>query len=212
MFKDFKLFFKQVRDDFKTTGAIAPSSSGLAKAIVKPMKTRSSRPINVLEVGAGTGVFTMEILKQLKPGDILHIFELNKKFYEHLCNKISMKDLYDRGIDFHLYNSDIRTLKSGLCYDYIVSGLPFANFDCKIFCEIMDNYLEHLIPGGVISFFEYILPHKLRMHLLESSEHDRLRSLMFQLQNYINKYQTACDHIWLNLPPARVRHLKKGSV
>ncbi len=209
MFEDLRLFFEQFRNNFKTTGAIVPSSSSLAKAIVKPMKTRSSQPIKVLEVGPGTGVFTMKILKHLKAGDTLHIFELNKIFYEYLCRKINKNNLNAQGIHYQLFNEDIRTLKNNLEYNYIVSGLPFANFDCKIFCEIMDNYLNHLAPNGVISYFEYILPHRIRMRLLEPAEYNRVRRLICKMRSYVNKYQVTCDHIWLNLPPARARHFKK---
>ena len=65
-FWDRKLvFLSQVLSNFGTVGAIAPSSPLLAKAIVQPLQDRPERPISVLEVGAGTGVFTARILKSL---------------------------------------------------------------------------------------------------------------------------------------------------
>jgi phosphatidylethanolamine/phosphatidyl-N-methylethanolamine N-methyltransferase len=212
MFKDLSIFLRQFRENFHATGAIAPSSSYLAHAIVKPMKKRPERPIKVLEVGPGTGAFTMRILKKLKNGDVLHIFELNRKFYEHLRKKINMENIFAQGIQFQLFNADIRTLKNNQEYDYIISGLPFANFEVEVFCEIMENFLKHLAPDGVISYFEYILPHRFRTYLLEKNEKKRLQHLIDEMHKYIKKYQVACDHVWLNFPPARARHLKKPAI
>jgi phospholipid N-methyltransferase len=209
MFKDLQLFFKEFKSNFISTGAIAPSSPQLARAILKPIRKRPSRPIKVLEVGPGTGAFTFEILKLLKVGDTLHIYELNEKLFSYLNKKIAAKLKGEHRIDVQLLHTDIRTLKSGLKYDYIISSLPFVNFDSRIFCEIMDNYFRHLAPEGIISYFDYILPHRLRLQFLKPGEHQRVKRLLTTMKSYLRRHQVAYDHVWLNLPPASARHLKK---
>lgn len=209
MFKDFRLFFKEFQSNFTSTGAIAPSSPQLSRAILKPIRNRPLRPIKVLEVGPGTGAFTFDILKLLKPGDTLHIYELNEKLFQHLKKKIASKSKNIERINVQLWQTDIRTLKSGIRYDYIISSVPFVNLNSRVFCEIMDNYLRHLAPEGVISYFEYILPYRLRLQFLKPGEHQRVKRCISTMKSYLRKHQVAHDHVWLNLPPASARHLKK---
>ena len=123
--------------------------------------------------------------------------------------KIKSKLKIGHGLDIRIYHTDIRNLKSAIKYDYIVSSLPFINFDTRIFCEIMDNYLRHLAPEGVISYFEYILPQRLRLQFLKPGEHQRVKRLLNTMKHYLGLHQVAHDHVWLNLPPASARHLKK---
>src|SRR5512139_3062682 len=90
MLKDFRLFYSEFRRNFITTGAIAPSSPLPAKAMIYPLKQRVNNPIRVLEVGAGTGAFTHRILRELRSGDSLDIYELNPRFFRALNENLSI--------------------------------------------------------------------------------------------------------------------------
>lgn len=209
MFQDLRLFWREFRGNFISTGAILPSSAALARAILRPLKHRLPNvPVRVLEVGPGTGAFTFAILRHLVPGDVLHIYELNPKFYTHLKKKLEAHPAA-QAIEWHLHAEDIRRLRSTLQFDYIISGLPFANFPPGLFCEIMEIYLEHLAPHGVLSYFEYLIPHRLRLQFLKSEEKSRVRRLLAKLRTYIRRHEIDSARIWLNVPPARARHLKK---
>src|SRR5437870_2641258 len=72
-------FFRQYRRRFQTTGAVAPSSRFLARALAKPFE-QHARPCRVLEIGPGTGAVTRRIVRLLKPDDRLDLVELNENF------------------------------------------------------------------------------------------------------------------------------------
>lgn len=211
MLQDLRLFLEQFRENFQTTGAIAPSSPLLTREILRPLRHRPLRPIRVLEVGPGTGAFTVGILRHLKPGDSLHIYELNPKFFAHLERRLSVWLRDPHGVDLRLINGDIRGSKNGGPYDYIISGLPFANFNPHVLGEIMDLYLRRLAPEGTLSFFEYLIPHRLRLGFLKVPERRRLIRIARKLRGYSAKHQVLASRVWLNLPPARARHFRKGT-
>ena len=55
-------FFRQFREQFETTGAIAPSSRFLAHAMTRFLRQRDSAAVRVLEIGPGTGPVTEKII------------------------------------------------------------------------------------------------------------------------------------------------------
>jgi hypothetical protein len=69
-------FFRQYRQRFQTTGAVAPSSRFLARALAKPFEQHTGA-CRVLEVGPGTGAVTRRIVQMLKPADRFDLVELN---------------------------------------------------------------------------------------------------------------------------------------
>ncbi len=86
--RDHLTFFREFRQRFKTTGAIAPSSRFLASAMTGPMKKTLRRPDappqRILEIGPGTGAVTRSIVKLLRPEDRFDLVELNESFAELL--------------------------------------------------------------------------------------------------------------------------------
>lgn len=209
MLHDLHLFFSEFRRNFTSTGALAPSSPALANAMLKPLRRRPVRNIKVLEVGPGTGAFTFQILRHLRPGDTLCIFELNDRFYQYLKERLEKNAGRRPGVRVDLYHRDIRALDHDTRYDYIISGLPFANFEAETVSEIMGLYLDHLAPGGVISYFEYILPRRLRLLLIKPHKRERVHRMLAWLKTCVQRHQTQCSHVWFNFPPARVRHLQR---
>ncbi len=211
MFEDFRLFYSEFRNNFTTTGAIAPSSPLLAKAIVLPLLQRPARPISVLEVGAGTGSFTHRILKHLHFGDTLDIYEINPKFYTFLITSLNKDKLSEKGIYCRFHNADIRSLRKKTQYDFIISGLPFYAFEPQTVSEILEIYMEHLSPAGVLSYFEYILTPEFKSKFLRPSERDRLIRVAKTVRKFVQKYQYSSNEVWLNLPPAKARYCRKSA-
>jgi phosphatidylethanolamine/phosphatidyl-N-methylethanolamine N-methyltransferase len=211
MLKDLRLFYSECRTNFGTIGAIAPSSPLLAKAIILPLQHRPRRPISVLEAGAGTGSFTHRILSHLRFGDTLDIFELNPKFYSFLKRSLRKARLSEKGIQCRLHNADIRTLRKQTQYDFIISGLPLNNFDSRTVSEILQIYLDHLSPTGVLSYFEYILTQEFKSKFLKPAERDRLIQVAKTIGKFVEEYQYSCYQVWWNLPPAKARHFRKTS-
>jgi phosphatidylethanolamine/phosphatidyl-N-methylethanolamine N-methyltransferase len=206
MLFDIQLFLKEFWGSFSSTGAILPSSPSLARAILKPLRQRPKSPIRILEVGPGTGAFTFTILKHLKQGDALYIYELNDRFYDYLRQRLSK--INTSGIDIKLFHRDVLTLKEDIQFDYIISSLPFSNFNARTIKHIMDMYLSHLTSQGTLSYFEYLLPHRLRIRFLNSNQRLRVQRMLVRLKKYTSVHQVAYSDTWLNVPPARAHHLQ----
>src|SRR5687768_9296144 len=80
---DYRVFFRQFRQNFQSTGAIAPSGRWLAAALSRYVRAEGDGR-QVLEVGPGTGAVTGCIVRSLKPADRLDLVELNDAFVERL--------------------------------------------------------------------------------------------------------------------------------
>ena len=90
---DHLAFFTQFRETFMTTGAIAPSSRFLARAMTAPLARRTG-PIRVLEIGPGTGAVTDHLVRLLQPDDQFDLVELNPKFVEILQDRFGSQAHY----------------------------------------------------------------------------------------------------------------------
>ncbi|MFP6764474.1 MAG: hypothetical protein VB858_12680, partial [Planctomycetaceae bacterium] len=74
--REYATFFRQFRQRFETTGAIAPSSRYLARAMVGPLSQRGhAEPVRILEIGPGTGAVTRTLITHMRDGDHLDLVE-----------------------------------------------------------------------------------------------------------------------------------------
>ena len=209
MLKDITLFFSQFTENFTTTGAIAPSSPLLGRAITDPLSLRSSGPIQVLEVGPGTGAFTRQITKHLRSGDHLEVYELNPRFCEYLRQNLPWEAFQSKGIHCRLHNADVRDIGRDLQYDYIVCGLPFNNFEPELVSEILAVLIDRLATNGVFSYFEYNLSHEFKSKFLKPKDRQRMLRVGKIVRSFIEQHQFGYRQVWLNLPPARARYCQK---
>jgi phospholipid N-methyltransferase len=203
------VFLSQVLSNFGTVGAIAPSSPLLAKAIVHPLQDRPERPISVLEAGAGTGVFTAQILKSLRRGDRLDVYELNPRLFGCLNRILQRQEPQTRGVRCNLHNADVRLLSQPRPYDFIVCGLPFNSFDVQTVDEILEILMDHLTDSGVFAYFEYSLTPQVRGRFLKAADRDRLRKVHLRIRSFTQKHQFSSRQVWWNLPPAKARFCRK---
>ena len=141
--KSNKLFVQELVKHPKYTGAIAPSSKSLSEAITSYV-THGSQ---VVEVGAGTGVFTEFLVKKT---DKIYIIENNKDFYKLLKEKFPHRNVI-------LGDATLleQYLPQDMQFDFVVSGLPLTIFDEKSFDKIIKSYIKILKPKGAILQFTY---------------------------------------------------------
>ena len=80
------LFFKEFFANKQSIGGIRPSSKALAKEMASCVNSfKGSR--RVLEIGAGTGIISEAIVKNLGKDDFLTIVEINPSFANLLKSK-----------------------------------------------------------------------------------------------------------------------------
>src|SRR6185503_10360401 len=107
---DYRVFWRQFRQAYNTTGSLLPSSRGLAVALTRFVRSgeaagaerasaagqvsTASQSINgtsrrILEVGPGTGAITVQIIHDMQPHDRLVLVERNEQFVAHLESRLS---------------------------------------------------------------------------------------------------------------------------
>jgi phospholipid N-methyltransferase len=201
-------FFRECRRHFHTTGAILPSSRFLARALARPLRGPHT-PCRILEVGPGTGSVTCEIVRRMQPGDRLDAVEINAHFVALLERRLRQERVFARCRDqVEIIHAAVQELLGDAVYDYIVSGLPLNNFRADEVREIFATYSRLLKPSGTLTFYEYTLVRQLKSPFVDRRERRRLFRVGRVMRGYIRNFQVRRERIFINVPPATVRHLR----
>jgi phospholipid N-methyltransferase len=207
-FREVAAFIGEFRRQFRTTGAILPSSRFLARALVWPLRQRRG-PARILEVGPGTGSVTRAIARAMHPDDRLDAVEINGRFVKLMKRSVAEDRAFAGCRDrVEIIHAAVEDLVGDGVYDYIVSGLPLNNFAVRQVRAIFDSFDRLLRPGGVLTFFEYQFVRVLKTPFVGRLERRRLARVGRVMGRYIRDCQVRRERIFLNLPPATVRHLR----
>lgn len=140
----------------ETIGAVAPSSQHLAKSMVKNIDFLNCSVI--AEYGAGTGIFTAEVIRNRKRGTKFLVIEQNERFYNILRRK------FGKCHDVIIIKGDAAKLKSYMqryninSIDYVISGLPFTSLPSAISKKILISTKRLFAEnGGKFITFQYTL-------------------------------------------------------
>ena len=162
----------------------------------------------ILEVGPGTGSVTKEILRHLQPNDRLDLVEINPRFIALLHER------FEKEWQFRFYRDQVNIIHSPVeqlpgegLYDFIVSGLPLNNFPVSLVRTIFRAYNRLLKPGGTLTYYEYSFIRHLKTPFVGRRERRRLLCVGRVVSGYIRNFQIRRQRIFINLPPATVRHL-----
>lgn len=148
------MFFNKFIQSPIQIGSITPSSTSLARKMLKHISWEEIDTI--VELGAGTGVFTKSINENINSSTKAIIFEKDTQ----------MRQALERAYPAFYYGADAEKLDILLHHlqiskvDCIVSGLPFANFSPELRGKIMNVVIECLKPGGLFIAFQYSLQMK----------------------------------------------------
>jgi phospholipid N-methyltransferase len=206
--RDQRLFLRQFRERFETTGAVLPSSRFLARALTGPL-TSCPGPRRILEVGPGTGAVTDRIVRQLRPDDWFDLVEINPAFAQRLTERFT-SDAAWRSVAprSRVQQIALQEFRADQPYDVVISGLPFNNFPVELVRELLDRCLQCLKPDGTLSFFEYMYVRPLRLRVTRGQERDRLAAIEELLQARFRELRNRRDWVFWNFPPAWVQHLR----
>jgi len=206
---DHRVFWKEFRDNFHTTGAVLPSGRLLGRALARYVGTRPTA-CRVLEVGPGTGAVTAHIVKRLGPEDQLDLVELNAEFVHRLNERFASEEGFRKVAGrARVLHQRLEELPQNVEYDLIVSGLPLNNFPVADVEHILQVFKRLLRPGGTLSFFEYIAIRPARAMVSGAKERTRLRGISDALSGLLGPFEVRRDWIWPNIPPAWVHHVRR---
>jgi len=142
-------FLKRFMKRPRQVGSIIPSSPFLTRAMMSKIKWDDAR--YVAELGAGTGVFTRAIVRNLQPDGKLFVFEIDPAFKTMIENEHPDLTVYGDATELHRIIGDLGIGQ----LDYVVSSLPFTVMPPRITVSILDAVDKCLKPGGKLIAYQY---------------------------------------------------------
>lgn len=204
---DYRVFLREFRRNFRTTGAVLPSGRALGRALARHVR-ESAGAKRILEVGPGTGSVTVQIVCDMGDQDRLDLVELNDEFVSRLEQRFAQEALF-QGVAgrTRVLHQSIADMPPGEPYDLVISGLPLNNFSVAEVQQLLDGLVNHVRPGGILSFFEYIAVRNAKALLSGPSDRQRLRGIGQTLNRMFQEHTTRRQWVWPNVPPAWVHHV-----
>jgi phosphatidylethanolamine/phosphatidyl-N-methylethanolamine N-methyltransferase len=205
---DYRLFWREFRQTFHSTGAILPSGRSLSRALASKVGC-SKEGQRVLEVGAGTGAVTGQIIARLGADDQLDLVELNERFAEVLIHQLQHDESWRAVAErVRVLQMPVEELGDECRYDVIVSGLPLNNFSCKVVEQILAQFHRLAATGASLSFFEYVAIRKAKSLCSKQAERRRLNGIERLLDRELGAWEVDRKCVLTNVPPAWVHHLE----
>ena len=204
-------FLTQFLRNYETTGSVIPSGRALGGALCRHVGGARG-PQKILEAGPGTGAVTGCIIDRMRQDDELWMVELNPTFAAHLRSAFNDRPAFREAASrCHLIEGSVAQLgplsKDGQ-FDLIISGLPLNNFSSADVKDILQAYATLLKPGGILSFFQYILIRPAKMFVSLGPERDRLKGVGEAIEGVLGEREFAREWVWVNVPPAWVHHIR----
>jgi len=212
--RDYALFLQQFRCNFTTTGSVFPSGKPLARALTSPLREfhgsspKDHAPIHVLECGPGTGAVTTEIVPLLGPNDQLTLVEANPVFAKRVEERFAQEALFhDVSKRSRILCQRLEDVQEQSAFDFVISGLPLANFPLDDVQAILEQFERVTRPGGHISFFEYVAVRPARTLITGGKDRARLAGIKSLLVDMFGRHPSRREIVLANFPPAWAQHV-----
>ena len=143
------LFLRSFLAHPRQVGAILPTSRRAVRAMLDMADLPAARL--VLELGAGTGSHTGEILARLGPEARLLAFEIDPALAGALAAKLRdprLRVVTDSAEHVEAYLDGARA-------DVVVSAIPFTSLPAPLPATILERARDALRPGGVMLVLQY---------------------------------------------------------
>ena len=164
-------------------GSVIPSSRFMVNKVMN--RVREVEPKSVVELGAGTGVFTRELDKHCGQASSFMVFEKDETMKKKLEDSFPHRSIYADALDL----PNILQQQNHGKVDCIVCGLPFTLFPKAKTEEMFEKIYDSLADDGTFIMYQYTTHMKQR------------------LQNLFGQVTTR--YVLLNIPPTFVFFCKK---
>lgn len=205
---DIWIFIREGLLNFRHTGSFCATSHWAAKAMTNPLRTKRE-PMRILEVGAGSGSVTVEILRDMIPGDHLDIVEINPRFVTALRERLAKDENYHRLKDaISIFEGPIQDLPENHKFDVIVTSLPFLNFDISLVKDIFAKLQRLSTEETVMTYYEYIGLRHVGQVVSPPVRKRRLKELDSFFRKIHANDRIAHQRVWLNVLPIHIYTLR----
>jgi phospholipid N-methyltransferase len=140
---DWWLMLRKFFQRGRVIASFAPSSRYMARAILRDVNFETARCI--VELGAGTGPITAELLRRAKPHTKVIILELDADLCTRLRRRFPEADIVEGDAADLGQILDERGIEK---VDHILSGLPLPSIPEPIRDRILDVSARRLAPDG----------------------------------------------------------------
>lgn len=143
------LFLRSFVAHPRMVGAVLPTSRRAVRDMLDLAPIPSAAQL--VELGAGTGVYTAELLDRMAPDASLLAFEIDARMAAQLARQIPDRRL-------RVVNDSAEALEAqlgGRRADAIVSGLPFTSLPLAARNAILDAAQRALAPDGTMLVLQY---------------------------------------------------------
>jgi phospholipid N-methyltransferase len=140
---DWWLMMKKFWSKGRSIASFAPSSRFMARSIVGGIDFASARCI--VELGAGTGPITAELVRRLSPQTKLLVIELDPDLCGRLRARFPQVDVV-QGDACHF--DKLLADRGFTQVDHVCSGLPLPSFPAPVRDAILATSARMLAPGG----------------------------------------------------------------
>lgn len=145
-------FLRSFLRDWRTIGSVTPSSRFLVAAMLDQIDFGRAR--RVVEYGPGTGVFTGEALRRMRPDARLLALDTEAEFVDALRARLPDPRLIAvpgsaAAVERHL---------AALGWDgadVIISGIPYTAMPASLRQAILQASAAALAPGGLFLAYQY---------------------------------------------------------
>jgi phospholipid N-methyltransferase len=141
-------FLRDLLRDPRRVSAIAPSGRDLAALITSRIDAADAP---VIELGAGTGVFTRQLIKRGVPEDKLVLIEFGSESAAKLQWKFPSATVFWMDASTLQHFELLQGRKAGA----VVSGLPLLSMPPKKVIRILRGAFQHLREDGSLYQFTY---------------------------------------------------------
>jgi len=181
------LFLSKFLRHGTTIASFWPSSKALSRATIKQINWDKAKVI--VELGAGTGPITDQIIKRLKPHTKFIAIERDRDFAKILQQRFACHK------NVVIVQADVRDLDNVLkshgitAVDAFISGLPTPSLPLPVRKRMLASVRRYLVEGGVFS---------------------NITEIPFWYWNYYKKVfkHVSFDFVAINMPPGGVYHCR----
>lgn len=146
-------FLQESLKNLKTVGSVARSSSFLCESMISYINFSEAQTI--VELGAGDGVITRQLLRNMRPDAKLITFEVNEKFCSILRNiddpRLILIDDSAEKLKEYLTELGLEHI------DYVISAIPFTVLPKPIGFNVVGQCYDRLKNGGLFVQMHYSL-------------------------------------------------------